>query len=298
MSGSRDKRWQIVGLGEVLWDIFPDKTRFGGAPANYACAVAALTNSADVYMVAGVGNDQLGERAVRQLQQRNILTAELQFRPNPTGNVNVRLNKAGNAEYAFAADTAWDNLQWNDGLQQLSRNTNVVCFGTLGQRSPVSSATIQSFVEIVPDSGLKIFDVNLRPPFFNDEIIRQSLALANVLKLNDEELPQVAQLSGVSGSQEELLRQIADTWQLGTIALTLGAEGAILLHGGHVVSIPGVPTTITDTVGAGDSFTAALTIGLLNNWSIKEIGERATRVAAHVCSQSGATPDFPSALQM
>lgn len=298
MSGLNKKRWQIVGLGEILWDIFPDKTRFGGAPANYACAVAALTDKADVYMVAGVGNDELGQQAVHELQQRNIQTDGLQFRPNPTGQVNVRLNKAGNAEYTFADDAAWDDLQWNDSLQQLAHNTDVVCFGTLGQRSTESSATIQSFVENVPDSGLKIFDVNLRPPFFNDDTIRQSLALANVLKLNEEELPLVAQLSGVSGSQNELLQQIADTWQLRTIALTLGAEGAVLLHGGQVVSTAGIPTTIADTVGAGDSFTAALTIGLLNDWPIKEIGERATQVAAYVCSQPGATPDFPSALQM
>lgn len=298
MSGLKEKRWQVVGLGEVLWDIFPDKTRMGGAPANYACAVAALTNCADVSMVAGVGNDELGQQAVRELQQRNIFTNGLQLRPNPTGQVNVRLNKVGNAEYTFAADTAWDDLQWSDSLQQLAQDTDVVCFGTLGQRSPVSSATIQSFVENVPDSGLKIFDVNLRPPFFNDEIIRQSLSLANVLKLNEEELPLVAQLSGVTGSQNELLRQIADAWQLDTIALTLGAEGAVLLHDNKVVSNPGVPTAIADTVGAGDSFTAALTIGFLNHWAIEKIGERATRVAAYVCSQSGATPDFPSALQM
>lgn len=290
----------VVGLGEVLWDVFPDGARFGGAPANYACSVAALSSRVDVFMVSGVGVDDLGKLAMEELRQRNVNTSVLQSNEKPTGAVNIAVDSHGIASYEFAADAAWDNLQWTDQLTELAERTNAVCFGSLGQRSSESHATMMRFVSATPADSLRIFDVNLRPPFFTEDIILESLQLANVLKLNDEELPVVATLSGNNSlglCEDELLQKIAERWSLRTIALTRGAEGAGLLHDGELYCCPAVSTPIVDTVGAGDAFTAAMTLGLLAGTEPHRICEHACRVAAFVCSQSGATPAIPNNLR-
>ncbi len=292
-----DGRVCVVGLGELLWDIFPDGPRFGGAPANFACSTAALSNEIDVAMASAVGDDKLGHTALQELKRRSVDTSAVAVRSEPTGTVDVSLNETGHASYRFAEDTAWDCLSWNDGLKELSAKTQAVCFGTLGQRSKTSRETIQRFVQSTPDSALKIFDINLRPPFYDDDVIQQSLRICTALKLNDEELPLVAKLSDASGSDDELLPQIAERWELNTIALTLGASGAALWHDGKLFKGDGVETTVKDTVGAGDSFTATLAVGLLSGCDPQHVIERACEVAAFVCSQDGATPEFPARLK-
>ena len=284
----------FVGLGEVLWDIFPDGPRFGGAPANYACSVAALDESVDVFMVSGVGSDELGQRALKELDQRRVRTDFVQQRSEQTGFVQVSLDDAGIATYEFAEDTAWDNLAWSDDLAALARRTGVVCFGTLGQRSAISAQTIQQFVSLVPKRALKIFDINLRPPYYSDEIIRQSLEVCNCLKLNDDELPVVADLLGLEGTHRKLLPLIAETYDLRTVVLTLGADGALLYDQGVIVESSGMSVEVADTVGAGDAFTAAISIGLQTRQvSRSDICKYACGIAGYVCSQHGATPSMP-----
>lgn len=288
---------QIVGLGEILWDVFPDSTKFGGAPANFACCAAELAASISVHMVSGVGKDDLGDRAIRSLQQHGVETSCVARLDQVTGRVDVTLDEAGNASYEFAANSAWDNVPWNDQLGKLAADTRAVCCGTLGQRCETSRKTIQRFVATAPDDALKIFDINLRPPFYSDEIIRQSIELANVLKLNDDELPVVAEMFHLTGDPESMLRQLAERQELRCIALTLGESGAGLLIGDAFHRSKGVKTNVMDTVGAGDSFTAAMTIGLLQNRPIGEIADQAAKVAAYVCSQPGATPPIPNELK-
>ena len=284
----------IVGLGEVLWDVFPDGDRFGGAPANFACAVAELSNfQADVLMVSGVGRDELGRRAIQSLEEHHVDTSCVATTDQPTGRVNIRLGADASASYEFAAETAWDNIPWSEALEQLAARTDVVCFGTLGQRSDVSRQMIQRFVAAVPSSALRVLDVNLRPPFISDDVILQSLSSANVLKLNDEELPAVAKLCGGSGSDIDRLRQLARQFDLAAIALTRGANGAILVRDDDVAEHPGVETKVVDTVGAGDAFTSAFVLGLLQDDPLNEIVRSACMVASYVCTQRGATPRLP-----
>ncbi|MCA9012280.1 MAG: carbohydrate kinase [Planctomycetaceae bacterium] len=287
----------IVGLGETLWDVFPDGPRLGGAPLNFSCSTAELGKSAaHVFIVSAVGNDELGRRATECLAGHGVDTTCMQTNDRPTGQVLVELDAAGVASYRFAENCAWDNLVWNSSLQALAEKCNAVCFGTLGQRSECSGATIRKFVNETDSDTLRILDVNLRSPFFADSIIRQSLDAANVLKLNDDELPVLAELCGVGGSDVEVLQKILQNFQLRMIALTRGARGAVLMSGSEVSDLPGKDIKVVDTVGAGDAFTAAMTLGILAGRDIAIVNRSAIAAASYVCSRPGATMSFPQEL--
>ncbi len=289
-------RPMVVGLGEVLWDVFPDGPRFGGAPANFACHAAQLGAAAS--MVSAVGPVELGLLAINALEEKNVSTDHIAQTEFPTGVVNVKLDEAGRASYEFAANTAWDHMEWSEDLQTLAERTAAVCFGSLGQRSDISRQTIQRFVAAVPaETSLRIFDINLRPPFYSEEILRESLELANGLKLNDDELPILAKLCGISGSEIEQMQELGRCFDLQLVALTRGDKGAVLSRGEDISEYPGVPTKVIDTVGAGDAFTAALVMGLLNQEPLDAINERACRLASFVCSQPGAVPKIPPELK-
>lgn len=297
-STSHRSPYQIVGLGEVLWDVFPDGAKFGGAPANFACSTAGISpGNSSVFMVSSVGNDALGERALAALREKSVETAYVARQDRPTGTVHVQLDAQGQASYIFAADPAWDHLEWLPDLQQLAARTDAVCFGTLGQRGEVSRATIRSFLQATGPACLRVFDVNLRPPFFNSETLLTSLALANVLKLNEDELPELARLCELSGSDIHVVQQLAARFDLLAVALTRGSDGAVLIRGEEISDLPGIETTVVDTVGAGDAYTAAFVLGLLGGEPLDTINRHASAVAAFVCSQAGATPVMPPAMQ-
>lgn len=280
----------IIGLGEILWDMFPDGARFGGAPANFACSISELAkHSANAVMVSAIGTDELGDQAIESLQLRGVNTSILQRHKHPTGSVLVDIDNNGVASYRFADDCAWDHLQWTPKLQQLAAECSAACFGTLGQRSETSARTIHQFVNAMNANALKVLDVNLRPPHVEEATILKSLELANVLKLNDEELPLVASLCGASGSETEVLQSIASTYSLKLVALTRGANGAAIVSADEVSDRKGMPVEVVDTVGAGDAFTAALVLGLLRGDGLDAINRRAIEVASFVCSQPGAT---------
>jgi fructokinase len=289
----------IVGLGEILWDVFPDGPRFGGAPANFACSVAELRGSAlHVFVAGAVGSDELGRQAVELLQQRGVNTSYIATLDRPTGTVLVELDFAGHASYTFAADTAWDNIPWSDDLQRLAASADVVCFGTLGQRSETSRRTVQGFVRATRPECLRILDINLRPPFWTNDVVLQSLELASIVKLNETELPVVADIMGWKGTDDELLRRLVAQFSLRAIALTRGAEGALLVSAtGERSDLSAQPITVADTVGAGDAYSAALAVGLLESRPIASINAWGIRVASFVCSQPGATPHLPQYLQ-
>ena len=297
MNQSQQPRLKIAAIGEVLWDVFESGPRFGGAPVNFACSVAALAGShAEVSMVSAVGDDELGRDALQQMAQRAVVTGHVATVERPTGRVDVVLDGNGVASYRFLADCAWDQLEWKESFASLASGLNVVCFGSLGQRDDTSRATIQRFVAGTAASCLRVFDVNLRAPFYDQETVRQSLQLANVLKLNDEELPLLAQWFGFGGDESELLRALAETFELQCVALTRGENGAMILRGDELSDSRGVEANVVDTVGAGDAYTASLVLGLLANDDLNLINQRACEVAAYVCSQPGATPGLPPAL--
>jgi fructokinase len=248
-------------------------------------------------MAGGVGADDLGRRAIEALHAHGVDTSCVAVVDRPTGQVLVKLDAAGRASYEFAADAAWDNVAWSDGLQQLAARADAVCFSTLGQRSEISRQTIQRFVRATAAECLRVLDINLRPPFWNEEIVMQSLQLANVLKVNDAELSILADVLGWRGADHELLQQLVDRFSLQLVALTRGSAGALLLsESGERSDLPGQPTVVVDTVGAGDSFAAALVVGLLSGLPIATINAWGNRVAAFVSSQPGATPHVPDYL--
>ena len=285
----------IVGIGEILWDLFPDGPRFGGAPANFACSASGLgKDHVQVHMVSSVGTDDFGVKALEALSSRGVDPSYVATQDKPTGQVLVELDDQGRASYRFADDTAWDNLGWSDNLAELALRTEVCCFGSLGQRSQLSQETIQRFVRETSPTAQRIFDVNLRSPFYSDSVLRESLALANVLKLNDEELPVIAKLCGMDGSDQQVMQQLAKRYDYDLVALTRGPNGALLLQRNQFDEHAGVPAEVVDTVGAGDAFTAALAVGLLQERSLSDINAAACSTAAFVCSQSGATPALPS----
>lgn len=290
----------IVGLGEILWDVFPDGARFGGAPANFACSAAGLAGpSVRVFMAGAVGRDDLGRRALAEFIARGVDVSAVAVVPQPTGRVDVTVDAAGQASYVFAPDCAWDNVPWSDSLARRAAETSAVCFGTLGSRGATSLATIRRFLGAVPPPALRILDINLRPPFWSPDGIRESLALANIVKCNDEELPVVAELLGLSGSPEAILRQLVASRSLRLAALTRGAKGSLLVTADGVASdLPGTPVAVVDTVGAGDAFTAAVTLGLLAGWPLQKLHAHADSVAAYVCTHAGGTPPIPPILRI
>ncbi len=287
-------RFHVVGLGEMLWDVFPTGPVFGGAPANVACHAAAL--GADAAMVSSVGTDNLGDRAVAALVERGVDTSAVaRSAPYPTGTVQVHLSADGQPSYEITRQVAWDYIPWTSQVEKLAARADAVCFGSLAQRSETARATIRRFLEATRPDCLRVFDVNLRQNFYSDEILRQSLRLANALKLNDEEAPVVARAC-LGETMDDPIDRLADQFNLRLVALTLGSKGAILAAGRERHQQPAPKAEVVDTVGAGDSFTAAMIQGTLAGWPLPEIAARATAVAAYVCSQSGATPILPREL--
>lgn len=277
----------IVGAGEILWDVYPDGPRFGGAPANFAGSSAALANADDrILIVSAVGTDELGHQAIQALTRHHVDTSALQQNEFETGNVQVTLDDAGVASYRFAENSAWDNLQWTDSVAELAAECDAVCFGTLGQRSPLSRKVIQQFVSATPADSLRILDVNLRDPYWDSGCIVESLELASVLKMNEDELPILASQLKLQGTLNEQLTALAARFDLNTVALTKGPEGAAVLHDGQLYKEPATQTTIVSTVGAGDAFTAALVRGLLNRTEIQSVLRSAIATASKVCASA------------
>jgi fructokinase len=288
-------RFLIVGLGEVLWDVFPDGARFGGAPANFASHAAML--GAESYIVSQVGDDELGRRAITALASHGVNTDFVALsQEHSTGSVQVKLDARGQPRYTIARDVAWDFIGWSSAMESLAARANAVCFGTLAQRSNISRNTIRHFVDATPPNCLRIFDVNLRQKFYNDQIVQESLDIANAVKLNNEELQTVAQMCGLQGDVREQLIQLLERYNLRLVALTKGAEGAVLFDGKSFAECAAENVAVTDTVGAGDAFSAAMALGWLRRASMASTCQHACRIAAYVCSQAGAVPELPPEL--
>ena len=276
----------VVGLGEILWDVLPEGRKLGGAPANFAFHVNSLGGSSLV--VSRVGEDGLGDEALAILQDNGLDVSCVTRDPeHPTGTVEARLDAEGVATYVFPDDVAWDFLELNQEARSAAAGVNAVCFGSLAQRSPVSKAAIQAFLRLVPTDSLKVFDVNLRQNFFNKQTLENSLNLANVLKVSDTELPVLGRIFSLSGTDEEVLRGLLERFELRAAGLTRGPDGSLLVSPDQVSDHPGIRAKVKDTIGAGDSFGAAMTLGLLAGWDLDRINERANQVAAFVCGQVG-----------
>lgn len=286
----------VAAIGEVLWDVYPDAARFGGAPANFACHAAAF--GADTPLVSAVGEDELGYRAIATLAKHGVdVTSVIRDHSHATGYVDVTLDSTGRASYRFADDVAWDHVSWADVLSLMAQQVDAVCFGTLAQRSNETRETIRRFVGATPPGTLRMFDVNLRQNFFNGDVIDMSLRLATAVKLNEEELPVVARICDIKATDhQDALRVLLDRYDLRIAALTCGPDGAVLMTQEDVSECPAFPTEVVDTVGAGDAFTAALVMDFLRGLRLGEINRHANAVASFVCSQAGAVAPLPAEL--
>jgi fructokinase len=289
------KKVTVAGIGELLWDVFPNHRRLGGAPANFACHTYQL--GADAYPVSCVGADPLGALIRETLEKQGIDTRYvMESDAYPTGTVQVELNEAGKPTYQICENVAWDHIPCPDELKALAARLDAVCFGSLSQRSGESCGTIRSFLQNMPAHALKIFDVNLRQTFFSKEQVEESLKRANILKLSDEELPVLAGYFGLNGEAAEQLVQLRELFELKLIAYTRGKDGSLLTGSHETDDFPGCEGKAVDSVGAGDSYTAAMCIGLLKGWSLDAVNLFANEVSTFVCMQKGATPKLPAAL--
>ncbi|MFR2070782.1 MAG: carbohydrate kinase family protein [Bacteroides nordii] len=287
----------IVGMGEALWDVLPEGKKIGGAPANFAYHVSQF--GFDSRVVSAVGNDALGDEILEVFKEKQ-LKHQLQVVNYPTGTVQVTLDSAGIPLYEIKEGVAWDNIPFTDDLKRLALSTRAFCFGSLAQRNEVSRTSINRFLDAMPDGDeqLKIFDINLRQGFYTKEIIRESCQRCNVLKINDEELVAISRMFGYPGIDlQDKCWILLAKYNLKMLILTCGTNGSYVFTPG-VVSFQETPRVpVADTVGAGDSFTAAFCASLLKGKSVPEAHKLAVEVSAYVCTQSGAMPELPQVLK-
>ncbi len=284
--------FKVVGIGEALWDLLPTGRQMGGAPTNFAYHACAL--GAEAQLITRVGSDELGRELVGRLKKLGVPTDCVEVDAvKPTGTVTVTVEHDGQPRFIIHEGVAWDNLAGGSAGREAASKADAICFGTLGQRLEPARSTIQSLVSTTPPDALRIFDINLRQHFYSQSIIEESLRLANVLKVNDTELPCLAEMFNLIGDEHAQISQLAQRNKLCAVAYTRGERGSLLFVDGRWSDHPGVRTKVVDTVGAGDAFTAAMTLGLLAGLDADAINLRANEVAAYVASCAGATPDFP-----
>lgn len=287
----------IVGMGEALWDMFPEGKKIGGAPANFAYHVSQFGFESRV--VSAVGNDPLGDEILQNFESKN-LPGIVEKVPYPTGTVQVELDQAGVPCYEIKENVAWDNIPYTDRLKELASQTQAVCFGSLAQRNIVSRETILQFLEAMPEGEdtYKIFDVNLRQHFYTPEILCHSFEQCNVLKINDEELIVVSRMFGYPGIDlQDKCWILLAKYNLKMLILTCGVNGSYVFTPGNVSFVPTPKVVVADTVGAGDSFTAAFCAAILKGKPVKEAHHLAVEVSAFVCTQDGAMPLLPESLK-
>jgi fructokinase len=286
----------MVGLGEVLWDLLPAGKVLGGAPANFAYMAKLLGNRGIV--ASSIGDDTLGREAHQVLRGLNLGTEYLQHDDqHATGTAQVSIAADGQPTFTIRESVAWDFLLWTEAWQELSARTDVVCFGSLAQRSPVSANTINQFLQNASGNALRVFDVNLRQSYYGADVLDRSLKHADLVKLNDQELPLVAEPLGLAaGNEKELARRLLDKYCLKLVCVTRGAKGSLLISKDQEAEHEGFRVKVADSVGAGDAFTACMAHHFLRGKSLKEISESANRFAAWVASQVGATPKFNDTL--
>jgi len=282
----RNSTFNVIGIGELLWDLLPDGKELGGAPANFVYHTNYF--GANSFLISAIGNDNYGEEIISILKKRNVNYAinKVEY---PTGTVSVAL-KNGIPSYKIHENVAWDYITLKEEAIPVLEKADAICFGTLSQRSKTSLKSIEKAISLVPKTALKVFDINLRSFYYTKEIIEASLKSANVLKLNDEELIILTEMFNLKGDQEKGCKQLLNKFNLKFLALTNGSKGSMLFNKNEISRLSVPKIKVVDTIGAGDSFTAAMVMGILNKKPLIKIHKEAVLHAAKVCSNKGATP--------
>lgn len=287
----------IVGVGEALWDLLPEGKKIGGAPANFAYHLSQF--GFDSLVVSAVGKDSNGDE-ILDIFGKRALETQIKRVDYPTGTVNVTLDEKGVPCYEIKEGVAWDNIPYTKELESIVPSICAICFGSLAQRSKVSRSTINRLLDAMPNNEgvLKIFDINLRQYFYTKEIIEESIKRCNILKINDEELITIKEiLDNPQSGTKDLCWALISKYDLKVVILTCGTDGSYIFRSGAVTFFETPKVKIADTVGAGDSFTAAFTAALLNDKPIEWAHKFAVLVSAYLCTQNGAMPILPSQLK-
>lgn len=286
----------VIGMGEALWDVLPEGKKIGGAPANFAYHVGQFgLNSC---AVSAIGNDPLGLELADNFKAKGVKSL-LETVPYPTGTVQVELDDAGVPQYNIKENVAWDNIVYTEALDSLAKQCQAVCFGSLAQRNIVSRATINKFLDNVPaeNDPLIVFDINLRQGFYTKEIITNSMEKCNILKINDEELVTISRMFGYPGIDlQDKCWILLGKYNLKMLILTCGINGSYVFTPGKVSFQPTPKVEVADTVGAGDSFTAAFIASIIKGKKVEEAHHIAVETSAYVCTQNGAMPTLPASL--
>ena len=284
---------KIVSVGEVLWDFLPDGRHLGGAPANFAYHVHTL--GAETSLISRIGKDTAGDDILNQFHSWRLPAHLVQGdAAAETGRVTVTLDAAGVPQFTIHQLAAWDFLELTAPALDAARQANAICFGSLAQRRIESRQAIQQLVAATSPEALRIFDINLRQQFYSREVIVKSFELANVIKLNDTELTTITQMFDLNPRLETAVEELARRFDLRTIAVTCGPSGSYLFQKGRWSHLRSKTNEVADTVGAGDAFNAALTVGLASGMDLEQVHQLANEAASFVCTQSGATPAMPT----
>ena len=279
---------KILCVGEVLWDVLPEGLFLGGAPFNVACHLKMLGEN--VTICSSVGSDVLGEQVIKRAKQKSLDTSFIQINKDyQTGIVNVTLDADKNASYEIVEPAAWDFIKPNKVLLNKMEESDYLVFGTLAQRNPISQKTIAQLREL---GKINIYDVNLRPPFNNIDVIEKSLESADIVKMNEDELKQLAAWFKLSDKFEKSITDLADKFNCSTVCITKGNKGSVILRNDKLTHQEGFKVEVKDTIGAGDSFLAALIHGILKEQTNGEILKYSNAVGAYVASKKGAIPEL------
>lgn len=288
-----EKKPIVVGMGELLWDVLPNAKKAGGAPVNFA--YHASQSGMEAYALSAIGNDVLGDELMQELEKNRINGDYISRVDYPTGTVQVEL-KEGIPSYTIIEGVAWDYIPSTQAEVDLMKQASAVCFGTLAQRAPKSHETLRSLLSYVPEDSLRFFDINIRQHFYSKELIEESLRIANVFKVNDEELVLLRPMFHLEGTDDEVCHWFMDHFNLRYLILTAGAEYSTIYSRTESSTLPTPKVEVADTVGAGDSFSGSFVAAILAGKTLCEAHQRAVKVAAFVCTQHGAWPQYPKDL--
>lgn len=286
---NNNKKLKVVAFGEILWDVFENEKRIGGAPLNVVLRMKSL--GCEVSMISGVGNDEDGRTILHEVETLGIDTNIIsQSETFPTGLVKVTLDKKGSATYDIHYPSAWDKIEMNDFAQKIVSDSDVLIYGSLVCRDEVSRKSLKLLLQ---NEVYKVFDVNLRKPHYSYEVLEELMIVASFIKFNDEELQEIAAVwESPFVTIEENIQFIASRTNTKSICVTKGKDGALLFWEGKFYSNDGYQVQVADTVGAGDSFLAALITSLLTGKQPQEAIDFACAVGALVASSSGANPEI------
>ena len=282
------EKQKVICYGEALWDVFPDGSVPGGAPMNVAIHLNNL--GVDVELVSKVGDDTAGKELLKFIS-RNQLSTKYIFSDSghPTGKVNVSLDEQGNATYEICKPAAWDYIEMTPDIEKLSSKAGIIIYGTLSSRSLHSRTTLNTLLK---SNSMKVIDVNFRPPYNDREIIEPLLHSADIIKLNDDELKEIASWYGFSLSDNQAIKWLSKFYDCSLVLLTLGEWGAMVYSAGKIHKHGGYKIKAIDTVGSGDSFLAAFIASLTGKQSVDKALDFACATGSFVATKKGATPEI------